>query len=316
MTVLSPKIGIIGTGAIGGFYGMMLSRAGYDVHFLLRSEYDAVVEHGLRLNSAVHGTQHLEKVQAYEDAAKMPRCDWLLLGAKSTSNAALAEVITEAAAEGARVLVLQNGLGVEEQLRARLPSSLHLLGGLCFIYAHRSALGVVEHQALGGVNVGYHSGPAQSEEEGLALARQAADMFKAAGLDSTALEDLTQARWQKLVWNLPYNGLSVLLDAGTQGLMGDPDSREMVRTLMIETVEAARACGSPLREGLVDKLMRSTEGMPDYLPSMYHDHALGRPMELQAIYEAPLAAATAAGCDMPATRMLFQALRFLARRGD
>ena len=316
MTVLSPKIGIIGTGAIGGFYGMMLSRAGYDVHFLLRSEYDAVVEHGLRLNSAVHGTLHLEKVQAYDDAATMPRCDWLLLGAKSTSNAALAEVITETAAQGARVLVLQNGLGVEDQLRAQLPSSLHLLGGLCFIYAHRSALGVVEHQALGGVNVGYHSGPAQSAEEGLALAWQAAEMFKAAGLDSTVLEHLTQARWQKLVWNLPYNGLSVLLDAGTQGLMGDPDSREMVRTLMIETVEAARACGSPLREGLVDKLMRSTEGMPDYLPSMYHDHALGRPMELQAIYEAPLAAATAAGCDMPATRMLFQALRFLARRGD
>ena len=45
-------------------------------------------------------------------------------------------------------MVLQNGLGVEETLRQVLPDDIHLLGGLCFICAHRSALGVVEHQAI------------------------------------------------------------------------------------------------------------------------------------------------------------------------
>jgi 2-dehydropantoate 2-reductase len=56
-----PRIGIIGTGAIGGFYGMLLTRAGHDVHFLLRSEYSAVVERGLQLNSAVHGALNLAR---------------------------------------------------------------------------------------------------------------------------------------------------------------------------------------------------------------------------------------------------------------
>ena len=65
MTAQSPRIGIIGTGAIGGFYGLMLARAGFDVHFLLRSEYAAVAEHGLHLNSTVHGKLHLHPVQAY-----------------------------------------------------------------------------------------------------------------------------------------------------------------------------------------------------------------------------------------------------------
>jgi len=150
MSAVSPRIGIIGTGAIGGFYGLMLARAGYDVHFLLRSEYAAVCERGLQVNSAVHGTLQLERPQVYRDAAQMPACDWLLVGAKSTSNEALAPIIAQLAAPGCKVVVLQNGLGVEDAIRPFLPDTVHLLGGLCAICAHRSAPGVVEHQARAG----------------------------------------------------------------------------------------------------------------------------------------------------------------------
>jgi 2-dehydropantoate 2-reductase len=116
--VTKPTIGVIGTGAIGGFYGMMLARAGFDVHFLLRSEFSAVAERGLRLDSAAHGALTLNPVQAYSSAQDMPACDWLLVGAKTTSNADLAPAIIQAAAANAKVLVLQNGLDVEDSLRA------------------------------------------------------------------------------------------------------------------------------------------------------------------------------------------------------
>lgn len=314
MTAHNPRIGIIGTGAIGGFYGVMLARAGYDVHFLLRSEYEAVAQKGLQINSAVHGPLHLDAVQAYRSAADMPKCDWLLVGAKSTSNPALAPLIKEAAGDNAKVVVLQNGLGIEEDLRQLLPDNIHLLGGLCFICAHRSALGVVEHQALGGVNLGYHSGTADSSEQQQALVEEGVAMFRAAGVDSNAAANLAQARWQKLVWNMPYNGLSVLLNAGTAPLMADPDSRALVRSIMLETYGAAAACGHPLPEVLVDRMMMATDHMPNYLPSMYHDHAHGRPMELDAIYAAPLAAAANAGFPMPKTEALYQALRFISAR--
>ncbi len=59
-----PRIGVIGTGAIGGFYGLMLARAGFEVHFLLRSEYAAVSRNGLCVNHAVHGELHLPEVHA------------------------------------------------------------------------------------------------------------------------------------------------------------------------------------------------------------------------------------------------------------
>lgn len=304
------RIGIIGTGAIGGFYGLMLAKAGHDVHFLLRSEYQAVVANGLRLNSAVHGQLHLQPVQAWGDPAEMPACDWLLVGAKTTSNAQLAPVITRLSRPGTRVVLLQNGLAVEEQLRPLLPDNLHLLGGLCFICTHRTAPGVIEHQAFGAVNLGYHSGPARAGES-LAIVEEGAELFRSAGLESVAMADLQQARWQKLVWNVPYNGLSVLLGAGTTRLMANADSRALILELMREVVQGAAACGQVLPEGYPEKLLATTERMPDYLPSMYHDFQHKRPLELQAIYAAPLAAAAAAGCELPKMRMLHQALRFL-----
>lgn len=309
-----PRIGIIGTGAIGGFYGLMLARAGFDVHFLLRSEYAAVAERGLQLNSAVHGALTLPNVQAYCNAAEMPPCDWLLVGAKSTSNAELAPVIAQVAAPGAKVVLLQNGLAVEEGLQPLLPDSLHLLGGLCYICVHRSGPGVIEHQALGGVNLGYHSGPAPSSEAQLAISEEGAALFKHAGLDSTAMANLAQARWQKLVWNVPYNGLSVVLNAGTTALMGHSETRALILAIMKEVIEGAAACGYVIPEVCAEKLLASTDRMPDYLPSMYHDFVEKRPLELQYIYAEPLAAAERAGVELPRIRALQQQLAFIDSR--
>ncbi len=312
--VQTPRIGIIGTGAIGGFYGVMLARAGFDVHFLLRSEFTAVARRGLQLNSAVHGALTLNPVQAYSSAADMPPCDWLLVGAKTTSNAELAPAIIKSAAAGAKVLLLQNGLDVEDSLRELLPDSLHLLGGLCFICVHRTAPGVIEHQALGRVNIGYHSGPALTDEQARqAIVEEGAGLFRKAGLDSQAMANLQQARWQKLVWNVPYNGLSVLLGASTTPLMADASSRQLILALMAEVVQGALACGHDMPPGYAEQLFNMTEKMPDYWPSMYHDYLHKRPLELAAIYARPLAAARAAGCELPKIEAMYQALSFVDR---
>lgn len=307
-----PRIGILGTGAIGGYYGLMLARAGFEVHFLLRSEYAAVARDGLRVRHADLGELHLPQVNAWRAADEMPPCDWLLVGAKTTANAELAPLIARVAAPGAKVVLLQNGLGVEDALRPLLPDSLHLLGGLCFICAHREAPGVVVHQAQGVCNLGYHSGPA-SPAERQALVERGVAWLREAGIESSAIADLAQARWQKLVWNIPYNGLSALLHSSTRPLMADPDSRALLQALMEEVVAAAQACGHRLPDNYAPRLLAYTDRMPDYLPSMCHDFAGRRPAELPALYEAPLAAAAAAGVEMPRVRMLYQTLAFLQR---
>lgn len=313
-TVAKPTIGIIGTGAIGGFYGLILARAGFDVHFLLRSEFSAVAERGLHLDHASLGPLTLNPVQAYSSAADMPPCDWLLVGAKTTSNADLAPAIIQAAAPDAKVLLLQNGLDVEDDLRELLPDSLHLLGGLCLICVHRAGPGVITHQALGAVNVGYHSGPAADAQARMNIVEEGAGLFRTAGIDAQAMPNLQQARWQKLVWNIPYNGLSVLLGASTTPLMADADSRALIQALMAEVVQGAKACGHDMPPGYADYLFMMTEKMPDYWPSMHHDFLHKRPLELDAIYTRPLAAAKAAGCELPRIEALYRSLSFIDRR--
>lgn len=314
ITPQSPRIGIIGTGAIGGFYGLMLARAGFDVHFLLRSEYAVVSEQGLRVNSSVHGALHLHPVQAYADAADMPPCDWLLVGTKSTGNVELAPTLAQVAAPDAKVVLLQNGLDVEDSLREHLPASLHLLGGLCYIGVHRSGPGVVEHQALGRVNLGYHSGSAANDENRQKeIVEAGAALFHKAGIESQAMANVHQARWHKLVWNVPFNGLSVLLKAGTTNLMADASSRELIQALMAEVIQGAHACGHEIPASYAEQMFAMTETMDDYLPSMYHDYMHKRPLELAAIYARPLSAAKAAGCELPRMQALHQALSFIDR---
>ncbi|KRP50203.1 putative 2-dehydropantoate 2-reductase [Pseudomonas poae] len=314
MTAQSPRIGIIGTGAIGGFYGLMLARAGFEVHFLLRSEYAAVRDRGLHVNSSLHGALKLHPVQAYANPADMPPCDWLLVGTKSTGNVELAPTLAQVAAPGAKVVLLQNGLDVEDSLREHLPASLHLLGGLCYIGAYRSAPGVIEHQALGRVNLGYHSGTAANDEAlQQVIVEEGAALFHQAGIESQAMASVHLARWHKLVWNVPFNGLSVLLGTGTTALMADESSRELIQALMVEVIRGAHACGHDIPASYAGQMFAMTETMDDYLPSMYHDHLHKRPLELAAIYARPLAAARAAGCELPRMQALYQALSFIDR---
>ncbi len=310
MQTAKPRIGIIGTGAIGGYYGLMLAKGGHDVHFLLRSEYQAVVDNGITIDSLVHGELNLKPVQAYRDVADMPPCDVLLVGAKATTNLELAPILARAAAPGARIILLQNGLKNEEYLRPHLPDNVHLIGGLCYVCLFREAPGVVKHQANGLIDLGYHSGPADAEQAA-ALIKETETLFTSSGVPAKAMANIDAARWQKLVWNAAFNGVHVVLNAGTVALLDNPSSRQLIRDLMDEVVGAAKACGHSMPEDYPEKLLMGTRKMPDYYASMYHDWLHKRPMELDSLYGEALKLAAAAGYSMPRTEALLNMLRFI-----
>ena len=141
-----------------------------------------------------------------------------------------------------------------------------------------------------------------------------ADDFRAAGIEVAALEDLVLARWQKLVWNVPYNGLSVVLDANTLELMSDPDSLALVEGLMGEVVRGAASCGRSIPGEFVRKMLNMTRAMTPYRASMKIDHDEGRPMEIEAIHGEPLRRAAARGVELPFLKALYHQLRFLGAR--
>jgi 2-dehydropantoate 2-reductase len=305
------KVAIVGAGAIGGFYGLMLARAGHDVHFVVRGDYAVVKKQGMRLLSAELQDFSLFPVNVYQDVAELPACELILVATKATSNADIAPALARAAAPGSAVVVLQNGFGVEDAFRAVLPDNVHLLGGLCIVSVHRDAPGVIHHFGLGGLNIGYHSGP---DNDKSLIESRLEHLFQQANVDLKIMPCLITARWQKLVMNIPFNGLTVSLDSGTKPLRTHPETRKLVRQLMDDVAAAARLCGYPLPDGYVDQAWQTADGPDDYQSSMHVDFKAGRALELDAIYAAPLAAVEVAGGEMPRVKMLYQMLCFLDQR--
>lgn len=299
--------GILGTGALGGYYGARLHHAGFPVHFVLRSDYAVVQAHGLQVKS-IHGDFSIARPLACASLADLPPCDVLAICAKTTANAELLQADLAAHLKpGGALLVLQNGMGYEEEFAQRFPTA-KVFGGMCFLCANRVAPGRISHLDYGDIQLA--SLPDASDMDCKQLQR-IGEAFNAAGIHTSLNRNLGEARWKKLVWNIPYNGLSVLLRAGTDAIMAHPGSLQMVRGLMEEVVAAATACGTPLPADIVDKQLESTRRMTPYLPSMRLDWDHGRPLETEAIYDRPLARAAAHGCAMPLTFQLRNALNFL-----
>ncbi|MDF7797994.1 putative 2-dehydropantoate 2-reductase [Pontiellaceae bacterium B1224] len=296
---------IVGTGAVGGFYGGLLQRAGFDVHFLLNRDYDHVKTAGLRIDSA-WGNFNLPQVQAYDDPHKMPRCEVVIVALKTTANAALKDILSHLVQDNGVVLTLQNGLGSEEEI-AEWVGAERVLGGLCFLCSNKIAPGHIHHLDYGLITLGEYR--ADGTAGGITpRIKKIAAQFQQAGIPIQTVEDLPLARWKKLVWNIPFNGLSVVRNVLTDQLMKNPETRLLCETLMQETARAAAACCRPIEPDFIVKMLRDTEKMKPYAPSMKLDFDRGNPMEIEAIYGNPLRVAESVGVPMPETRKLYEQL--------
>jgi 2-dehydropantoate 2-reductase len=295
---------IIGTGALGGFYGARLQHAGCEVHFLLHSDYEHVREHGIILESK-DGDFTLPKVNAYRDVRDMPKCDVVCVCLKTTQNHLLPQLLPPIVKDDGVVLVMQNGLGIEAQV-AEIVGPEPVMGGLCFLCSNKVGPGHIHHLDYGHVGLGEFATHSISERM-----RTIAGDFNRAGIRVDLNENLLVVRWQKLVWNIPYNGLSVVLDATTDELMTHPHTRQLVEQIMREVVANAKACGAPLPDDIVPKLLSYTDKMIPYRTSMKIDYDEHHAMEVEAIFGNPLRAAEKAGAKSPLLEELYHLLRFV-----
>lgn len=300
---MNLKYAIVGTGAIGGYYGGRLANSGCDVHFLFHSEYDHVAKNGLQVDS-VRGNFRIFPINAYRSTADMPQCDVVLVCLKSTQNHLLPEMLQPLLKSDTLVVLIQNGLGLEGQLASALPKQ-PIAGAAAFICSSRVGQGHIYHADYGALNIGTYQGDNQS------IISQIKSDFERAGVPFTIAGDLNEMRWRKLVWNIPYNGLTVALNTSTDRLMSSASTRQLVTDLMNEVVDAANICNAVIEREFIDKMLAMTDRMTPYSPSMKLDFDNHRPMEISAIYTTPVKTALAAGYYMRKTEMLEQQLRFI-----
>jgi len=298
---------IIGTGALGGFYGARLQHAGCELHFLLHRDYEHVRQHGLICESP-DGDFTLPKVNAYSDVRNMPKCDVVCVCLKTTQNHLLPQLLPPIVKDDGVVLVMQNGLGMEEQI-AEIVGPQRVTGGLCFLCSNKVGPGHIRHLCYGLVAL------SELATRGITgRMRAIADDLQRAGIPIELAENLGVVRWQKLVWNIPYNGLSVVLDATTTELMTNPQSRQLVEAIMREVVADARACGVAVTDEIIGRMLSTTEKMTPYRTSMKIDYDEHRPLEVEAIFGNPLRAVQRTEAASPLLEQLYAQLKFLDAR--
>ena len=293
------RIGVIGSGALGLYYGALLQRDGHDVHFLLRRDYQAIRQTGLTVTSP-RGDFHLARVNGYQNSAQIGPVDLVLVGLKAYANSHLVDLTRPLVAPGTSILTLQNGLGNEDLLAAAFgPESV--LGGTAFLCCNRGQPGIVHHLDQGAMRIAECVGGLS------ARAKQLAEAFRRAGIPCEACADLNKIRWEKLVWNIPFNGLCALTGLATDRLLACPEARQMITEMMQEVVAAANR--QPLTmpiagDAFIARMLHLTSGMGPYRPSMMVDRLQGSPLELEAIYGVPLQRAAAVATPMPRVAML------------
>jgi 2-dehydropantoate 2-reductase len=320
------KIAVVGCGALGSYYGARLCRAGHEVHFLLRSDFAAVSQHGVWIESAE------EPFHVQPHCARAPQeighADLVLIGLKTTANHVLPQLLPPLTGPHTAILTLQNGLG-NEALVAALAGAEKTMGGVCFVCLNRIAPGRILHLAHGAVVLGEYDRPPQARTHHICVA------IASAGVPCKVAENLQQARWEKLVWNIPFNGLGVAgaagLDAVLRGhippgtklqgclatdvLLSHPAWEKLVRELMMETIAAARAQGLDVPATAADRQMERTRQMGAYKASTLLDYENGRELELEGLFLEPLRLAVQTGVPCPRLAALCGVLGQLRAQG-
>jgi 2-dehydropantoate 2-reductase len=302
-----PRVAVVGAGAVGAYYGAMLAHGGHDVHFLFHSDVDTVRANGLRIES-YKGNFRIpaSQLRAYSDVSKMPKADLVIVGLKATSNHLFRTLIPPLLHDGTAILTMQNGLGNEEDL-ADLFGSERVMGAMAFTCNNRLAPGVISHTAEGWIRLGEHdraTGP---------RARRLGQMFNDSGVECTVVDNLKHGRWEKILWNVPFNGLGALLSATTDVLLSTPDAEALVISLMQEALAAAASLGLHYPPDWVPDKIALTRRVGAYKTSMQIDREQGRPMEIEAIVGRPVKIAQQHGVPVPRMEMLYRMLCLIVK---
>ncbi|MDB6129706.1 MAG: 2-dehydropantoate 2-reductase [Verrucomicrobiales bacterium] len=313
------KIAIVGTGALGSYYGAKLCRDGQDVHFLLRSDYEHVRRRGVAVHSP-EGDFHVNP-----KTARLPGdigvVDLVVICLKTTANSEFARLLTPLVGTSTALLTLQNGLGNEEALAA-LFGREKIMGGLCFVAINRIGPGFIRHIAQGKIVMGEFSGYPEPRTHDVAT------IFRHSGVPCSVTDNLKEAHWEKLVWNIAFNGLGVASAIGYEGfvsdtqefqpsfpplssdlLLADPRWEKLVRALMAEVITTAQAMNLKVSFDQIDHEISRTKKMGVYKASTIIDFEHRQPLEVVSLFESPLALTRQMKVPAPILERLCQILR-------
>jgi 2-dehydropantoate 2-reductase len=273
---MTVKALIIGAGAIGGFYGSLLAKAGADVAVVCRSDYEHVKQHGFVIESNRLGTWTFTPSQVLKNAAEYKgTVDYILLCTKVIPSVDRVALLRPAVTADTAIVFIQNGIDIEQEIVSAFPAN-EIISGLAYICCNRVRKGEIIHLAYGRLALGNLPGSVSNKTARLC------ELFIQSGIECTTTDYIMTERWKKCVWNAPFNPLSVL-SGGLPTLDILQSQEAFVRNIMQEICFIAEAEGHRLPDNIVDANIKNTYSMPPYKTSMLMDYESGHSMETEAI---------------------------------
>jgi 2-dehydropantoate 2-reductase len=297
------RIAVVGTGAVGGYFGGRLAQAGEDVVFLARGAHlHAIQEQGLRVES-VDGDFAIRPAQATDDPVEIGPVDVVLLAVKGWQVPQAIEKVRPLVGPETFVVPLLNGVEAPEQLVAAF-GAYHVLGGLCGLYGSVVGPGHVRNVlprpfvTIGELN---HAQSSRSE--------QLRQTFEHAGVQVTIAADIHAALWEKLLFVGPFGGVGAVTRAPVGVLRRQAETRNLLEGTMREVFVLARALGVHVGDEAIEKALAGIDLSPEQATaSMQRDIMAGRPSELESQLGVVVRLAHPAGVEVPCHTFLYASL--------
>ncbi len=298
------KILVMGAGGVGAYFGARLRAAGEDVVLCARGEHlRAIREHGLDITS-IRGDLKID-VRATDTPRDFAPYDLILFCVKAYDTAAAARAIEGCLKPGGAILTIQNGVENEANLAAIFGRDA-VMGGNARVGVEILAPGKIAHLSTGHIDFGELDGRESKR------ARAIAAVFQRAGILGQLVADIMTLRWDKLVWNGALNTVATLTRRRVGDILDDAESMKLLRTLMKEIVQVARAEGAKIPDDRIDAyIAHSQKNLRALKTSTQQDLEHGKALEYEALSGAVVRAARRHGISAPANETVYALLRLL-----
>ncbi|MFZ2062659.1 MAG: ketopantoate reductase family protein [Candidatus Binatus sp.] len=298
------RILVMGAGAVGAYFGARMQAAGEDVVLCARGEnLRAIREHGLDITS-IRGDLRIE-VTATDTPCDLAPYDLILFCVKAYDTDAAAKAISGCLNPGGAILTLQNGVENEAKLAAIFGRGT-VMGGNARVGVEMVAPGKIVHLSTGHIDFG------ELDSRETDRAKSIAEVFRRAGILGQISADIMTARWDKLIWNGAFNTVTTLTRRRVGEILDDPEGLKLLRTLMQEIVNVARAEGAKISDDRIDGyIAHSQKNLRELKTSTQQDLERGRALEYEALSGAVVRAARRNGISVPAVETVYVLLRLL-----
>jgi 2-dehydropantoate 2-reductase len=274
-----PRVAVVGAGAVGGYFGGMLARAGVRVTLIGRPAHVAVWNRdGLFVDSV--NFQERIRVEASTDIAASADADLVLFSVKSLDTEETARQLVRHVRGDALILSLQNGVDNVERIRAA--AALDPIAAVVYVASSMPAPGCVKHGGRGDLLIGDLPGREKPSRE--AAVANVAALFETAGVPCRVSPDIQADLWTKLITNAGLNGISAVVGATYGEVVAIPESRETIRQMVNECVAVARASGVSLPEvDFAESVLQFGERVGQVFASTAQDLERRKPTEIDAL---------------------------------